>query len=337
MEINTNMLEKMMKVVEGLKSNPNIAKRLQDIFPNIDVPAGVILAILDNKAMFLKYARQDASFGKYLNINEAIRYIKSDDLLIYFADIQLYATVNSVEAFRTFQATASDYLEDSEGSSVNVRQIIFSYQRQKLVFTVQDNSPEIVKRISNIVEKCLHVSTCSVASGNNTEITVDNACTDHGHARDLFDKLYSCIISSMPELADVIKMLPVMVDDTLNDKYQRHIRPNINDTITSGRNWIEHLKHIPQGFKVDINVINTNCNIYNQCTISGKNQEHNAVLSWIKYNPPVNGEQTSVYHKRWESSKIDKMGIKEFNKFVCCRGYEIKKTPKFNVWIPSTK
>lgn len=326
-----DLMSNMIRATEGLKDNPEIVKRLQSIFSGKDIPTAVILAVLNNIRLFKRYARQDV-FGKYLDPIEAAKYADPNDLLIYFADIQLYALVKSARDFSAFQSSAADDLEDGEIDGLSVKQIIFSYQRQKLVFAVQDNSSDAIKRICSLAEKCLHTTTSTIISGQDTEITVNNMCNDYEHTRKLFDELYSCVLSSMPELSHGIRMLPVMIDTTRDEKYKRHTMPNVSDIIINGKEWVDCLKYTPANFKIDINVTNNIGNIYNNCNFNGLDKKDLA-SEWVKNNPPKEKEITTDYYKRYSDANEKRVADNQFGKCVREKGYNIVRGSNGRYWV----
>lgn len=279
---------------ERLKENPTIAKKMKDKIIGFNkMPPNTMLAILNNNLLFTKICRRN-EFKVFADINDALKTLADDELLVYFADLQLYVIMCSAKDFETFQCNAKEIVEDDDGT-ITVRQVVFSYQRQKLVFSVQNNSPEYIKKICNLAEKCLTYNVTSTILEDSAEITIENQFADHGQASECFHKLNDYIRLMMPELATSIGQLPIMVDS-----FRKYIMPDVSKTII-GDKWVNHLKHVPSNFDIKIEI---NMNNYNQCNFNnhyGGPSKKDVAEEWIKNNPPISGEKTTVYYDRYAS------------------------------------
>ncbi len=316
------------KATNILCSNPKLEKQLIDLFGDTDfweeLKCGIIIGAAENSTQFGRYYR--APFSKYYNIYEAIYSISDNNILVYFADLNLYAIVDSLVEFKNFTKSARDLIED--GESFNINQIVLEDKKQKLVFVSTDDDEHVVQQITKYVKSYLGADV-SVIKGIDTQIMVnDKLFESYDNALMNYTDLHEHIAEKDRNIAKVISMIP-----RIRKSPYKYTAPTISDAIYANtvEDLVKILSSIPAGFiapvNITINNIGGNQNNYNSVP---KKSSRNIASEWIKNNLPTEKEVTTDYYNRYSGENKTAIHINQFGKLVRDEGYETARTTNGN-------
>src|SRR5690349_3667361 len=115
--------EELKKVAEFFGENELILKSLMDMFGET-VGFHIMKNITRNKRLFQIYKRADCI--KFMRILDALKQVADGNVLIYFAELQLYGIFHSAKEYYDFTVNITDVIEDEVPISVTPYQIVLS-------------------------------------------------------------------------------------------------------------------------------------------------------------------------------------------------------------------
>jgi Fe-S-cluster formation regulator IscX/YfhJ len=319
-----NFAEQGQFVESYLKENPNVTKKLTEMFGEGFWEVfnySIIRRISENRRLFNLYSRQ--KFNKYFDMAEAMYdSIEGDKILISFTDLKLYANITSIEEFNDFTKNASDLLD--EGNNVNLNQILLSDRKQKIIFVSSGDSAGIVEKIRIYVRNYLKSDISVLKTDINTQITIEDFAENYDAVRIKFIDLQDHIGEKDMDLAKMLNLLP------RNRKYSyKFIEANINDCLR-----LDSVDKLIKMFKTPVGPVIINLG---HMVIGGTQVNYNNIdnaqttQKWIIDNPPKNGEPSADYYAKYKLAFPNGVYVREFNKAVEQRGYK-KLHGKVNYW-----
>lgn len=332
-----NFTDEAKFVDEFYRSNPTVKNNLEKLFGNSVNRCGfwkemrydIVKSISDHKRLFTKYSKKE-EFGKYYDIEVAIKnVIENDKILIYFSDLKLFATVNSLTIFRDFLIGMRDLVDDEE--IVNLNQVVLSDHNQKMVLAYSGDE----KNIADIQKYSKeHFGTDSTISKgeNGIELTIDKTAT-YDEFLVKFASLQEYIRGKGTNLEKTISLL-----ERFSTTHYKYTHPNINaiinETIIS--EIAKLFKQLPSGIQIqqlNIGVENViNGNVVNNI-IESFDDKKSFADNWIKNNLPANKEITTIYYEKYKKASKFPLHNNQFGKIVSNNGFCKKSDGNKRYWI----
>ncbi|SIP86177.1 Hypothetical protein PACV_465 [Pacmanvirus A23] len=287
-------MEHWDEITTFLKSNQAIVKKINETFGKLR-DLEILYRISQNKKLFMIYARSECK--KYINILEAFDKVCLDELIIYFAELELYG-VFKLDDYYNFCKMINEKLEDGDIDNISIQQLILADQKQKLVFVSSDNS---IEKIRNYVKEYLGADISIIETENKKEITILEPTTENfNSAREIYDKLYNYIYKK-----DKIAASQISPMQLLHEREYKYTSPSANDNfaVKSVDELVKILKSLPSGAVIkQLNIVNGG-NVINNNITKIKTDKYSEARDWIKNNPPQEREITTEYYSRYLDSK----------------------------------
>ena len=316
-------MEQLEAVTAFFKANPMVLKKLNETFGKVN-NIDILDNISQNKKLFLLYARTDCK--KFTNILEAFENTATDDIIIYFAELELYG-VFKLDDYFNFCKMINEKLEDGD-INISLNQLILADQKQKLVFCTIDGS---IDKIRKYVKEYIGADISVNEVGNKVEITVlEPTATDFNNAREIYDKLYNYIYKKDKTTASNLNSMQLLRE---RDGYN-YINPVVNDTFNAQtmEELVKILKSVVSGNNNNIILNIGGNNVINNIT-KIKVDKYSEAKNWIENNPPEERESTSEYYDNYKKVMNGKhLTIQGFTKCVTDMGYK-KLHGKVNYWV----
>ncbi|SIP85966.1 Hypothetical protein PACV_251 [Pacmanvirus A23] len=298
-------------------------KLFADKFQQINKQA---TALINNKQLYKLYKLSRCE--KYENIVEALNNYTSDNILVYFTELEVYG-IFEVDAYYNM---VKKLMENEEDNDIKIpftpKQIVLSGNKQKIIMLCTNENIDKIKNYANEFFKSGVIVKNN--SADEIEIMVENKLIDNSDdVAKLFKEFYGYIYKKDKQLTDNIKLPKIHM---AGDK--QYICKNISaDNYLSNVNDIIKLlaTHNPAA-NIQVNVMIGGGQVINGDFIN-KLKPDDSAKEWVKNNPPNDHEITTDYYKRYLNIFKKGISVQKFTKYVVNSGFDKKSNGKERYWI----
>lgn len=298
--------------------------KLVDDVVKITTRMDVIAKIYDNIPYFRKVNRSGCIVLD--DITRALVDFEDvqNSVLIHFAELGLYGMFTN-EQYLKFIDNLKEVIE-LDGIAVNLYQIVFVGEKQKLVFMCANAG--CFERLQKYARDCFQANVSTSAN----EITVAVNANNEADVGDKYNTLHAYIQKyGDAECGSAMGYIPIYG----MNRY-RHRKYSCNDTLTARtmEELITMLKtsSAPITITINGNINNgtVNGNMNNKIKTEGGAKK--LAEDWIDNNLPVVDERTSHYYTRYTTSVENAIANNQFNGLVTARGYKTVQGTNGRYW-----